>query len=256
VRALAQPPSPGTARAEHRDNLFAGEIHYIFAWRKVKDFIGMNTPFVDIHTHRVVSPPDIGIRSILLRETGQQFPLTESFSTGIHPWDADLPEERADNLLALLDTIPRPAAIGEIGLDHVREVSRARQEKLFVEQLRIAGRRELPVILHCVRAFERIMEILKKFRLEGVIFHNFTGSWQQASTALERGCYLSFGERGLRSAQVLEALSHTLPERIFLETDESETPIQEIYAIAAKHLKISTVELARIVCNNYKTLFT
>lgn len=85
----------------------------------------------------------------------------------------------------------------------------AQQEELFRAQLELAERRGLPVVLHCVRAFEPVMKELERHHLRAVIFHGFIGSPQQARRALARGCMLSFGERTFASPRTLEALRAT-----------------------------------------------
>ena len=216
----------------------------------------MDAPFIDIHTHRQPTPPVIGILSVRLCGKEQKFPAQGMFSAGIHPWDAELLDEKTlEAMLARLESAPGIAAIGEIGLDYSRAIDRARQHELLCRQLAIAERRRLPVVLHCVRTFGPLMDTLKKFSLSGVIFHSFTGSIQQAQIAVVAGNYISLGGRSLRSRATVEALPHIPHERIFLETDEDDQTIGQIYDQAAKHLGISTKELVEIVYNNFKTLF-
>jgi TatD DNase family protein len=216
----------------------------------------METPLVNIHTHHSESPPDIGIQSVLLCKEDQEFPTDRPFCTGIHPWDVSwLDTATIDSLLTRLETLPGTVAIGEIGLDYSRDIDHNMQEELLLRQLSIAVRRRLPVVLHCVRTFEHIMLILRKFALRGVIFHGFTGNTQQAHTALQAGYYLSLGDRSLRTPATMEALLHIPPERILLETDASEIPIAEVYARVAAHLGMSVEQLRGIIYHNYKRLF-
>lgn len=189
--------------------------------------------FVNIHTHK----PLAGEESITIR--------------GIHPWDAEsvsdggLMNQHADGA----------DAIGEIGLDFACGVDREAQERVFRMQLRTAERTGLPVVLHCVRAFEPTMKILAEYRLRAVIFHGFIGSAAQVKRAVDAGYYVSFGERSLSSPRSVEAMKRTPLERIFLETDESDTPIGEIYARAARELGIGIDTLCAATHANYERLF-
>lgn len=168
----------------------------------------------------------------------------------MHPWSAE--EADPDHLPALGIGIQ---AIGEIGLDYARPVDRSRQEKLFRAQLIRAEELRLPVVLHCVRAFEPTMRILEGFTLPAVIFHGFIGSSQQAARATAQGYYLSFGRRSLASPKTREALRSTPPDRIFLETDDEDADIECIYAHAAEVLETSVENLMIATYENYKRIF-
>lgn len=196
----------------------------------------MKHGYIDIHTHR----PADGRTTIR--------------TAGIHPWDAATvdPAEavrRIDRAAANID------AVGEIGLDFAAAADRGAQEELFRAQLGAAVRLGLPVVLHCVRAFEETMRALRGGEPRAVIFHGFIGSAVQAQRATARGYMLSFGERSLRSPRTLEALRQTPDERLFLETDDSETPIGEIYARAAAVRACTVGELAAITETNYERIF-
>jgi len=141
---------------------------------------------------------------------------------GIHPMyvertvDADL-----DALRATLAREPA-VAVGEIGLDRfVEPRDDARQEFLFVEQLRIAREFDLPVILHVRRAIDPILKQLRRIQVAGGIAHAFNGSRQQADEFIKLGFVLGFGGAMTypRAARIRE-LAATLPlAAIVLETD-------------------------------------
>lgn len=171
-------------------------------------------------------------------------------TVGVHPWyahnfDIAIVEERA----ASVD------AIGEIGLDFVCSVPRERQIEVFRAQLALAERLEKPVVLHCVRAFEEAMKVLKYYRLSAVIFHGFIGSVEQAQRAVAQGYFLSFGERTFISPKSIEAMRHTPLSQLFVETDESTTPIEQIYDKIAALRGISTAELTRATEDNFHSIF-
>ncbi len=185
---------------------------------------------VNIHTHR----PRADERTIT--------------AVGIHPRNA----EGAHVSELVVDDVD---AIGEIGLDYACTVSREEQQRVFEEQLAIAERENLPVVLHCVRAFEPVMRTLSHYRLKAVIFHGFIGSVQQMQRAVDAGYYLSFGERTFRSPKTIEALRRTPPERLFFETDANEVKIEEILPIFAEILHVNTADLIRITNENYERIF-
>jgi TatD DNase family protein len=142
---------------------------------------------------------------------------------GLHPLyiethcDADLVELRR------LVERERPVAIGEIGLDFfVKELNRARQQRLFEQQLAIAEEFRLPVLLHVRKAHEPVLQTLKKMKFaHGGIAHAFNGSIQQAQQYIELGFKLGFGgmltyERSTK----IRALAAELPlSALVLESD-------------------------------------
>ena len=186
--------------------------------------------YIDIHTHNFTSRH------------------TELRAVGIHPWDAEK---------AYINDIDfsQAQAIGEIGLDYVCQVDKSVQEHVFRTQLAIAEKMQLPVILHCVRAFNPTLSILKEYTLRGVIFHGFIGSKEQAAEATKRGYFLSFGEGVLRSPKTVEALRNTPLENLFLETDVSTRSIEEIYDIATQLTGFSQAILINSITDNYNRLF-
>lgn len=172
--------------------------------------------------------------------------LGDAYALGIHPIYV---ARAADDALAQLDAAlarhaadPRLVAVGEIGLDYfVPELAapgplRARQEHFYREQLKLARRHGLPVILHVRRSVDAILQGLREIEVAGGIAHAFSGSRQQADMLLQRGFKLGFGgaltyERATR----LRALAAALPAHaIVMETDAPDIAPQWLYASAAQ----------------------
>lgn len=109
---------------------------------------------------------------------------------GIHPmaW-AEASEDALDRLDRLA---PQVVAIGEIGLDRQVE-NLPRQEACFREQLRIARRHGLPVLIHCRDVIGRTLAILQEERAEqiGGIMHAFSGSLESAREFVRLGFVIS-----------------------------------------------------------------
>ena len=186
--------------------------------------------YIDIHTHNFTSQH------------------TELRAVGIHPWDAEKGELHTM-------TFAGAQAVGEIGLDFACEVSRTKQEEIFRAQLDIAQQMQLPVVVHCVRAFAATLAILREYRLKGVIFHGFIGSREQMMEAVKRGYFISYGEGVLRSPKTAEALRHTPLENLFLETDVSHRQIEEIYQIATTLRGEDLETIINAISSNYNILF-
>lgn len=189
-------------------------------------------PCVDIHTHHPTG------RAIELR------------TAGVHPWEAGMFD--AARLEAQLTDVQ---ALGETGLDRVRGPEAEVQLRALRGQLELARKHGLPVVLHCVKAFEPLMRELAALPPRAVIFHGFIGSRQQAEQALARGYYLSYGVRSFASPRSVGALRATPDERLFLETDDQTVPIEEVYARAAALRGESIETLLRHTRANYERIF-
>jgi TatD DNase family protein len=165
----------------------------------------------------------------------------DSYALGIHPLSTSSAQE---DDLALLDRRVAEllgdgalVAVGEIGLDFfVPGLDANRQESFLREQLRIARRHGLPVILHVRRSADRLLKHLREVGVSGGIAHAFNGSEQQAQAFLELGFKLGFGgavthERALQ----LRRLATGLPlSALVLETDAPDIPPHWLYRTAAQ----------------------
>lgn len=162
----------------------------------------------------------------------------DSYALGIHPLCTGSAAE-AD--LALLAQAlerhagdPRLVAVGEIGLDHfVPGLDPARQAWFYREQLALASRHGLPVLLHVRRSADGLLKELRRTPVSGIA-HAFNGSAQQAAEFVRLGFKLGFGgtvtyERALQ----IRRLARDLPlEAIVLETDAPDIPPHWLYRTA------------------------
>lgn len=145
-------------------------------------------------------------------------------TVGIHPHDAIGLDA---NVLAELEKLAgeeKVVAIGEIGLDYYYDHSpRDIQRAAFIDQLVLAKKLNLPIVVHSREAEEDTMNILKEHYRQGGtgILHCFSGSLKMAREALELGFYLAFG--GIvtfkNAGGLLEVLEELPLDRILLETD-------------------------------------
>lgn len=164
-----------------------------------------------------------------------------AYALGIHPLYVDRADEAdVEQLAQALDARrhdPRLVAVGEIGLDHfVPHTDRARQERFYGAQLRLARAVNLPVILHVRRSADTLLKHLRRTPVSGGIAHAFNGSDQQALTFVAMGFKLGFGgAMTFEGALQLRHLAQMLPlEAIVLETDAPDIPPQWLYRTAAQ----------------------
>ncbi len=144
-------------------------------------------------------------------------------SVGLHPIHS---EDGFDtDLYRKLTQSDKVVAIGETGLDNYnrpksktkREEFLAKQTDIFEKQLDLAQELDLPVIVHCRSAHGKVLEILKKRSLRGVI-HCFTGTWQDATEYLNLGFYIGFNGI-IFKLDLEETIKKTPIDRILVETD-------------------------------------
>ncbi len=147
------------------------------------------------------------------------------WTLGVHPWwCADLTPEAHDALLADLAARPTPHGVGETGLDHGRartEAARALQEHSLRAHLRLARARDVPVVLHVVRAYGPAARILREEGLPaaGGLVHSWSGDPDLVPKFVALGLHLSFSAALTRSSRIAEALRRTPADRLLLETD-------------------------------------
>ena len=162
----------------------------------------------------------------------------DGYALGIHPLctgratDDDL--TLLDRALAQHRADPRLLAVGEIGLDYfVPGLDAGRQEFFYREQLALARKHGLPVILHVRRSADKL---LKELRGAGVcgIAHAFNGSEQQAGQFVDLGFKLGFGGNvTYERAQQVRRLATALPlEALVMETDSPDIPPHWLYTTA------------------------
>lgn len=182
--------------------------------------------FIDVHTHNRVYGPDIMVNLPL----GEPAPKAGWVSRGIHPWDTVFPDERIEELFAILEQEAgerATAAIGEAGLDGLRGAELDKQEKIFFRQALLAEKVSKPLIIHCVKAFDRIMHLKKELRPKQIwLIHGFRGKPALARQLLDAGFHLSFGEK--RNEASLDLALAQYSSQTHFETDESQLPIREI----------------------------
>lgn len=203
-------------------------------------------------------------------------------SFGLHPWYV---RERTpawrEKLLAALDTNPR-AAIGEIGLDRwVKDFDFPAQQEVFRTQMEIAAARDLPVAIHCLKAWGALEEQLRDGPrpARGFLLHSYGGPAEMIESFVRLGARFSFSPYFLqpRKAAAREVFRAIPLDRILLETDAPDMAppaeqnphpltagghelnhpanIQTAYQGLAEIRGLPVSELAQAVAENFQHLF-
>ncbi|MFN5048778.1 TatD family hydrolase [Roseateles sp.] len=162
-----------------------------------------------------------------------------AYALGIHPlYVMKARDEDLATLAGLLERHredPRLVAVGEIGLDFfVPGLDAARQQFFYTEQLKLAQRFELPVILHVRRSADQLLRGLRRTVVRGGIAHAFNGSRQQADAFIALGFKLGFGGTLTyeRSLQIRRLAAELPAQSLVLETDAPDIPPHWLYATA------------------------
>ena len=188
--------------------------------------------YIDFHTHKVPAEKEV-IAIVEGRETW-----------GIHPWKAD--EE------FVVPDLSGKLAIGECGLDGLRGPSMERQEEVFIQQIKLSEEVGKPLIIHCVKALDRLLQLHKDLKPKQMwMLHGFRGKPQQLRSLLDAGFFVSFGfafnEESLRICPI---------DRLLLETDaDEERSIEELYNNVANLRGINSTNLLEAMTKNYLSLF-
>ncbi len=139
---------------------------------------------------------------------------------GIHPEKAENDPESVATLIT--SNSSKISGIGEIGLDRTYvsdEEGFRRQKRVFEAMLSLAEKFRKPVSIHSRKTLDEIFSILPSFRLGGSLLHWFAGSKKQLKTAMDMGCFVSYGPAMVYSQDKQVLFSETLEDRILLETD-------------------------------------
>lgn len=191
---------------------FRADLEEVLARARQAGVARMLVPGIDLETSR---------RAVELAEAHSEILA----AVGVHPHNASgyTPEVRAG--LQELGASRRVVAIGEIGLDYYRDLSpRPQQIRAFEDQLELAGRLGLPVVIHQRAAGEEVLERLLPWsagRTRPGVLHAFSGDAAQAEAATAAGLYLGLaGPITFPRAQELREVAAGAPhDRVVIETD-------------------------------------
>lgn len=212
--------------------------------------------FLDIHTHH--QRKQAGVKSILslsLTEWTDKLPEDQELSVGLHPWFATI-EHLESDYSRLLEVAKNRSVkmIGECGLDRLKGENLENQLLILKKQLYLAAELHKPVILHCVKYFAELMALQKEIRINvPLVVHGFNKNEELGRQLLDKGFYLSFGKAILK-AESGAAMLIKQTDLFFLETDDADISIEEIYLAAANLKNCSVEEMKALIFANWKKI--
>lgn len=203
--------------------------------------------FFDFHHHK--KNISNGIYNINIETVPPNFP----YSIGIHPKEIDI--HHIENQFNWLESniTKNCFAIGECGLDSFAETDQKTQEEVFLRQIKFANDIKKPIIIHCVRKFYEVIS-LKKYAKQPMIIHGFNKKQSIADDLLKNNFYLSFGKAVLYNLSLQNTLKITPLNKFFLETDNDDFNIEELYLKVSEIKEISLENLNKQIVENLETI--
>ncbi len=142
---------------------------------------------------------------------------------GVSPSEVSHPGDDWEAQIDEGGRLPRVVAIGEVGLDYYRKFGdRDSQIELFIRQLEMAEKMNLPVVVHNREAGNDVLEILKEeLPSKGGVLHCYSEDYEYALSALELNLYISFaGNVTYRNAKNLHDTAKRMPlDRMLVESE-------------------------------------
>lgn len=182
---------------------------------------------LDIHTHHP-APQPLGVINLrIIPEVGRDLELMpgQLYSVGVHPWDVKvMPGVEFWNKYEENAAVPDVVAIGECGVDLMKNSALFLQLQVFRKQIEISERLCKPMILHTVKSLDIICGLRRDLKPKMPwIIHGYRGKPDGALQLVKAGCYIGFGEKFNPGT-----LCRVQDDRILAETDESSFDIEEI----------------------------
>lgn len=210
---------------------------------------------VDIHTHSKLKTEFVSVTNFTFREIKNYISTNENdfYSLGFHPWNLDEFSDETFQQLENLATNPHMIFIGECGLDKNSHFDLDYQKDILKKQIFLSEKKAKPLIFHCVGYFNELIALKKEIKpTQCWIIHGFRGKPPLAAQLIKAGFSISFGEHFN-----LESVRETPLNKLFIETDESQIPVLDIYNQIAniKSCKVGDLNAGSLLIDSIKTKF-
>lgn len=213
-------------------------------------------PYIDFHNHSIWHQPDV-IEVVSIH--GNQQKNKKYYTIGYHPWWTDQPLTKDQMELIENAYVQDPfcLGIGEFGLDKLKGADLDIQSVIMEQHLSIAAKHQAPVVIHCVRAFDKALRIRSKYNMIPWVVHGFVRNKILARQVLDAGIHLSLAPHNQMTPVFEELLRYVPLDMIFIETDsEFQVNIQERYRIFAALRQKPIEEIKEILFNNFIQFYT
>ncbi len=212
--------------------------------------------YIDFHTHKPIFSSNSEVLEVISMHKMVKYE-NEYFTVGHHPWwtEAPLSEGDLQNLEALLlDKFC--LGIGESGLDKLKGASKEIQEEVFYQHIMLANKHNVPLIIHCVRQYDQVINFRKKYGKTPWVIHGFRRNTQLAKSLIDQGIIVSVSPFENMNESFVEMLKHLPSDTYFIETDsEYSLNIMQRYQIMADLKGINLEDLKVQMMENFNAFF-
>ena len=177
-------------------------------------------------------------------------------SMGLHPYSlGTMPIH--DSVERIRSHAQELVAIGECGLDSTIGIDMAEQIRSFVIQAELAEELRKPLIIHCVRSHEQILQVHRMMKPSiPWIIHGFNRTYSIARVLQEHGLILSIGRELLtENHHMRTSFQEIVQFPFFLETDGKEITIEAMYSEASALLTMKTEHITSLIEQHFQNVY-
>ena len=199
---------------------------------------------IDTHTHinclekitveeSIKNALESGVEKLIVpaaspKDSDDVFELVQKYENvygllGVHPEDAKNWDDMLLDKIREYSTNPKIVGIGEIGLDYYWDKKHIEEQKdIFIKQIKLANKLNLPISVHDRDAHKDTFDILKEHnKTSKVVMHCFSGSVEFSKECLKEGWYIALGGVvTFNSAVKMKEVAKSVPlDRLLIETD-------------------------------------
>jgi TatD DNase family protein len=217
----------------------------------------MITRFFNVHSHRKpgMAGEFVCRNAFHFLSAASIAKLSYAVSVGVHPWHAAQFSEEVLQRLRQCGRLPQVLAIGETGIDRRKGPPLEIQMLSWEAHFRLAQEMQLPLLLHCVRAWQDVLPLVSKTEVP-LLLHDFRGNEEVLKSFLGMPkVFFSFGKSLMLSSDAQRIVKLVPEERLLLETDNSAFTIEEIYLKAAGIIGKSPNEIGAQLKKNALAFF-
>lgn len=212
-------------------------------------------PFIDFHNHSEWHGGDI-LEVVSIH--GNQNKKAKYYTIGFHPWWTEklLDESQLNFIKEKYISDQNCLGIGEFGLDNLKGAPLDLQEEIAIQQIKLANQLNAPVIVHCVRAYDRLIRLKRAFGQTPWVVHGYMRNKILARQLLDAGVMLSIAPQLQMKDSFVEMMQYIPIMHVFLETDSDfSLNIMERYRIFAASKKMDIDSLKEQLYQNFKTFY-
>jgi TatD DNase family protein len=212
--------------------------------------------YIDFHTHKPLSDGQDSILEVISMHGQIKYENT-FFTIGYHPWwSFDILNEVQVEVIKTALQNKYCLGIGECGLDKLKGADASIQEALFLQHIHLANELDVPLIIHCVRQYDQVLKLRKKYGNTPWVIHGYRRNNQLAKSLIDQGIKLSVAPFAQMNQSFAECLQFLPCDAFFIETDSDYShTIKERYTMMAEIKKMNIFDLQNQMIENFTNFF-